>query len=115
MPHNWVSAEFIRLTAHLIELDRGKELHLLEGFPQGWAGPGMVTAVDGVLTPFGPLHLEICVAEDGRSARLKLKQLPGSSLEKIILHLRGLAGRDTTIELPIDRDVEQVISLVKQA
>ena len=33
MPHNWASAEFIRLVIHLLALDRGDELHLLEGFP----------------------------------------------------------------------------------
>ncbi len=34
MPHNWASAEFIRLVVHLLALDRGDELHLLEGFPR---------------------------------------------------------------------------------
>ncbi|MGD0091875.1 MAG: hypothetical protein ABSE73_18325, partial [Planctomycetota bacterium] len=28
MPHNWASAEFIRLTRHLLVLERGAELHL---------------------------------------------------------------------------------------
>ena len=59
MPHNWASAEFIRLTTHLIELDRGEDLHLLEGFPREWAGPGMVTRLNGVLTPFGVEILSI--------------------------------------------------------
>ncbi len=36
MPHNWASAEFIRLVVDLLALDRGDELHLLEGFP--WCG-----------------------------------------------------------------------------
>ena len=31
MPHNWASAEFIRLTHNLLFLERGAELHLLEG------------------------------------------------------------------------------------
>ena len=51
MPHNWASAEFIRLATHLIELDRGSELHLLEGFPPAWYGPGLVTRLAGVATP----------------------------------------------------------------
>ena len=54
MPHNWASAEFIRLTVHLLELDRGDELHLLEGLPREWLRPGMVTRLNGVATPFGP-------------------------------------------------------------
>ncbi|MGC8642697.1 MAG: hypothetical protein ACP5XB_22800 [Isosphaeraceae bacterium] len=109
MPHNWASAEFIRLCTHLIELDRGSELHLLEGFPREWAGPGMVTRLDGVLTPFGPLHLELRVAADGKSARLKIGKLTGSRPARIVLHLAGLAGRDRTIDLPTDRDIDETI------
>lgn len=107
MPHNWASAEFIRLTAHLIALDRGDELHLLEGFPREWAGPGMVTRLNGALTPFCPLHLEVCVSDDGRSAHLKMTQLKGSKPVKVVLHLDGLAGKPGTLELPTDRAVDQ--------
>jgi hypothetical protein len=110
MPHNWASAEFIRLAMHLLELDRGNELHLLEGFPREWAGPGMVTRLNGALTPFGPLHLEIRVANDGRSARVKMKQLTGRPPSRIRLHLAGLAGKDEVIDLPTDRDVVQSVA-----
>ena len=65
MPHNWASAEFIRLAIHLLALDRGDELHLLEGFPREWAGPGMITRLNGVATPFGPLDLT--VQADGKA------------------------------------------------
>ena len=41
MPHNWASAEFIRLIRHLMILERGKKLCLLEGLPQSWTGAGM--------------------------------------------------------------------------
>jgi len=104
MPHNWASAEFIRLAVHLIQLDRVDELHLLEGFPREWAGPGMVTRLNGILTPFGALHFEIRVANDGHSARLKLKQLTGRTPAKVVLHLGGLTGRSGSVELPNDRD-----------
>ncbi|MFA6545723.1 MAG: hypothetical protein WCS99_15000, partial [Limisphaerales bacterium] len=36
MPHNWAGAEFIRLVRDLLVLERGDELHLLEGLPAGW-------------------------------------------------------------------------------
>ena len=109
MPHNWASAEFIRLTIHLLELDRGDELHLLEGFPSEWAAPGMVTRLNGVLTPFGPLFMELQVAKDGNSARLKMKKLAGNSLNKIVLHLSGLTGENLTRELPLDTDIDITI------
>ena len=111
MPHNWASAEFIRLATHLIELDRGDELHLLEGFPHEWAGPGMVTRLNGVLTPFGPLYLEVRVADDGRNARVKMRRLTGHSPAAVMLHLDGLAGKHESTGLPTDHDVDQSITL----
>ncbi len=99
MPHNWASVEFIRLCTHLIELDRGNELHLLEGFPREWSAPGMVTRLNGVLTPFGPLYLEIEMPADGKSARLFMAKLTGRHPARIIVHLAGLTGRQETIEL----------------
>ena len=59
MPHNWASAELIRLTIHLLALDRGDEMHLLEGFPRECAGPGMLTRLSVVATPFGSLDLTV--------------------------------------------------------
>ena len=75
MPHNWASAEFIRLAVHLLALDRGDELHLLEGFPREWAGPGMITRLRGVATPFGPLHLTVQADRQGKHATLTVKPL----------------------------------------
>jgi hypothetical protein len=86
MPHNWASAEFIRLAVHLIELDRGDELHLLEGFPRAWAGPGMVTRFNGVPTPFGPLHLSLGVDDSGKTATLEFKAL-AQNCQAVVVHL----------------------------
>lgn len=86
MPHNWASAEFIRLTVHLLALDRGEALHLLEGLPREWLGPGMVTRLDGVATPFGPLHLELRVDRRGQTATLSVKRL-AANCAAIVVHL----------------------------
>src|SRR5208283_1129458 len=75
MPHNWASAEFIRLTIHLLELDRGHELHLLEGLPLQWTKAGMVTRLNGIATPFGELTMELKIAADGKTARLRVEPL----------------------------------------
>jgi hypothetical protein len=85
MPHNWASAEFIRLAIHLIELDRGDELHLLEGMPACWLGPGMVTRLDGVATPFGPLYVVVQVSKDGRTASAQVRPL-AVNCKAIIVH-----------------------------
>ena len=86
MPHNWASAEFIRLTVHLLALDRGDEMHLLEGMPVEWLGPGMVTRLNGIATPFGPLHLTVQVQKDGRTATLEVKPL-AANCKTIMVHL----------------------------
>jgi hypothetical protein len=111
MPHNWASAEFIRLTVHLLELDRGNELHLLEGFPAEWSAPDMVTQLNGVNTPFGPLHMKLQIAKDGRSAQLKVQKLKGNQPEKIVLHLAGLTGEKRILELPVDSDINMTIPI----
>ncbi len=86
MPHNWASAEFIRLAIHLLALDRGDELHLLEGFPPAWGGPGMTTRLEGVATPFGPLSMTMQVDAAGRTATLEVKPL-AQNCRAIVVHL----------------------------
>ena len=86
MPHNWASAEFIRLTIHLLALDRGDEMHLLEGFPREWAGPGMTTRLRGVATPFGPLDLTVQADQDGKTATLSVKPL-AANCKAVVVHL----------------------------
>jgi hypothetical protein len=87
MPHNWASAEFIRLVIHLLALERGDELHLFEGLPPQWTQPGMVTKLDGIATPFGKLTLELKIAADGRTARLYVAPLSSGACRKIVVHL----------------------------
>lgn len=86
MPHNWASAEFIRLTIHLLALDRGDELHLLEGLPPEWTGPGMTTCLNGVATPFGPLDMVLKTDRTGKTATLKVKPL-AANCTAIVVHL----------------------------
>jgi len=62
MPHNWASAEFIRLAAHLLALDRGDESHLFEGMPRKWVVPGKAIRLEGLYTPYGKRDLELSFA-----------------------------------------------------
>ena len=94
MPHNWASAEFVRLVVHLLALDRGDELHLLEGLPREWLAPGMVTKLNGIRTPFGPLRLELQVASDGRNADLAVEALSNQGgCRAVVVHLPGRQTR----------------------
>lgn len=95
MPHNWASAEFVRLAVHLLEIDRGDELHLLEGVPAQWLKPGMVTRLNGVATPFGPLYLTVSVAADGKTATLEIKPL-AANCKSVVVHLPGGEKREIT-------------------
>jgi len=107
MPHNWASAEFIRLTIHLLALDRGEELHLLEGFPREWAGPGMVTRLNGVATPFGPLNLGVMADSEGKHLTLEVKPLR-ANCKAVVVHLPGGATRELsprqggTVTFPVE-------------
>jgi hypothetical protein len=96
MPHNWASAEFIRLTVHLLEVDRGDELHLLEGLPPEWTRPGMVTCLHDVATPFGKLSMELKIASDGKTARLRVEPLTDAACQKIAAHLEWTGNKEET-------------------
>ena len=89
MPHNWASAEFIRLVIHMIELDRGKELHLLEAVPSTWLKPNASTNLSKVATPFGPLTLNLKVSPDGKTAKLHVEAVNDPSCAGIIVHSPG--------------------------
>ncbi len=99
MPHNWASAEFIRMNRHFIALERGKELHLFEGLPPTWVKPGMKTALNGVYTEFGLLDVELVISEDGKKANIKVMlnntnhQLP----TLVIMHLDVLKHNGTKL------------------
>ena len=113
MPHNWASAEFIRLTIHLLELDRGDELHLFEGLPLAWTQPGMDTRLNGVATPFGNLAMRLKIAAGGKTARLRVEPLSDARCRKIVVHLAGWASdkKDAVIELDPKSRTDRAIPL----
>lgn len=92
MPHNWASAEFIRLTIHLLCLERGTELHLLEGLPPGWLNPGAKTELRNVLTRFGPLTMSLHVAQEGKTATLGVTMPERTPPTRVVLHTREWAS-----------------------
>lgn len=88
MPHNWASAEFIRLVRHLVIFERGDTLELLAGVPEDWRKPGDVISFERTPTRFGPVTLRLETMSDNNfSLDLELdpdwKQQP--SLIKVYL------------------------------
>ncbi|MFN8491108.1 MAG: hypothetical protein U0350_26165 [Caldilineaceae bacterium] len=65
MPHNWASAEFIRLVRHLLVFERGETLELLPGLPPEWRVAGSVTELDRTPTRFGAVSLKLHVGDEG--------------------------------------------------
>ena len=113
MPHNWASAEFIRLVRDLLALERGDELHLLEGLPRAWVQPGKAVRVSGVLTEFGLISLELRIAADGSKATLTLDPPSRNPAKRIVVHLDGWSGSRGRIELPATKRVVREIPLKK--
>lgn len=66
MPHNWASAEFIRLVRHLLVFERGESLDLLPGLPDEWVYAGAVTELQRSPTRFGPVSLRMTVGNAGQ-------------------------------------------------
>lgn len=108
MPHNWASTEFLRMIVHMLQLDRGDELHLLEGLPSEWAEPGMRTVLRGVRTPFG--KIDLTVEGVGEGVRVNLAFGPESRLpRRIVVHRRAWGG-EGEVELPVSARVDQVVA-----
>ena len=111
MPHNWASAEFIRLIRNLLILERGSELHLLPGIPRTWLKPGARTVLRNIATHFGPVSMTLAVGWDGRKADLSIHLPDDSSISRLVVHLgdwasaekpasrRRISGFDVTIPL----------------
>jgi hypothetical protein len=88
MPHNWASAEFIRLVRHLLVFERGNQLHLLPGMPSQWMRPGQVLRVEKTPTRFGPVTLSLLFGEDGiNRLEITLDTRWSRQAEQVILHL----------------------------
>ncbi len=100
MPHNWASAECIRLVRHSLILERGNELHLLSGMPAAWAKPGAITRARDIATEIGPVSLELRVSADGSEARLKLTPPKRTPPRRILVHLDNWSGQAGTLEIP---------------
>lgn len=107
MPHNWASTEFLRMVVHMLQIDRGDELHLLEGFPAAWAAPEKKTRLRGIRTPFGTIDLELTGLENGVRVRLAFQD--GARLpRRLVVHRRAWGG-EGEIDLPVSSVVDEVV------
>jgi hypothetical protein len=99
MPHNWASAEFIRMVRHMLILERGSQLHLLEGLPSSWTRPDATIKMNEIPTSFGPVSFSLHVGPDGKSAVLKIVPPKRKNLDKIVVHLEHFERPVKTVML----------------
>lgn len=59
MPHNWASAEFVRLARNLLIFERGAQLELLRGLPPEWMVANQTVQLDSIPTRFGVVSLNL--------------------------------------------------------
>ncbi|MEQ8675306.1 MAG: hypothetical protein RLP44_21685 [Aggregatilineales bacterium] len=71
MPHNWGSAEFIRLVRNLLVFERGNTLDLLLGLPPEWIKAGETIQLVTTPTRFGAVSLDLSF-DESVNAVLKL-------------------------------------------
>ncbi len=88
MPHNWASAEFIRLTRHLLVFERGGQLELLPALPPEWVKPNNTISLDNTPTGYGEVSLSLTLDEAGTGV-LNLAFETGRSQQPdaVVLHL----------------------------
>ena len=113
MPHNWGSAEFIRLVRHLAILERGNTLHLLSGMPEAWARPGSVLEMKEVPTSFGVVSVRVEVAVGGKTAKITVDPPQREAVSKLVVHLEGFGRSIDSVVMngsPLDSSSASVSS-----
>lgn len=97
MPHNWASAEFVRLVRDLLVFERGTGLDLLAGLPEQWLAS--TTSVDRTPTRFGPVSVVVTPA--GAQPDTASDTASGAGTEGGASTERGAAGLiDVTLPGP---------------
>ncbi|TPQ17080.1 hypothetical protein [Streptomyces sporangiiformans] len=91
MPHNWASAEFVRLVRHLLVFERGAGLDLLPAAPAHWFRPGAEIRVEGTPTRFGRVGLDVRAGENRLEIRV-LRQGPDTVPARLRLPARFSRG-----------------------
>ncbi|MCS7222229.1 MAG: hypothetical protein RML36_16045 [Anaerolineae bacterium] len=107
MPHNWASAEFIRLVRHLLVFERGEDLELLRGLPPEWLVPGRRIYVERTPTRFGPVTLELQWDAQGQ-AQIIVERDMSWTLQPSAVRLYLPTGIDVG-EMTVNDEIVQVV------
>jgi hypothetical protein len=99
MPHNWASAEFIRMVRHLLIMERDDELHLLEALPSSWTKPGDEIRMVDIPTSFGDVSMTVKMAKKGNSATIRVDVPKREMPRQVVVHLEHFNRPVTEIKM----------------
>lgn len=94
---------YILLLRDMIVNERADTLELLGGVPASWFARGARLHIEGGLTDFGPLTLDLTVSADGGTCRLSSNALPRGAHATLRVVLSGL--RDAGFTAPDGADL----------
>lgn len=83
MPHNWASAECIRYVRHMLALEDGGRLRLLEGVTEGELAARKPWGVTASPTRFGRVTLRLEPLDGGQGWRMEFERGVGPEPEKL--------------------------------
>jgi hypothetical protein len=113
MPHNWASAEFIRLVRHMLVFERGEDLHLLPAVPAHWLEAGKRIHAGQTPTRFGRIDLSVNADADAITVQIRRHTSPGSATPaQTVLHLPPAARRNVRANgQPVDLHHERHLAV----
>ncbi len=83
MPHNWASAECIRYVRHMLALEDGGHLRLLEGVTEGVLAARKPWGVTASPTRFGRVSLRLEPLDRAQGWRMKFERSAGPAPQKV--------------------------------
>jgi hypothetical protein len=88
MPHNWASAEFIRMVRHMLVFERGESLEILPGVPREWFKVQSPIFVNKTPTRFGYVTLRVDVdLSNNVTVHCKRESLGHLQPDSVLVHL----------------------------
>jgi hypothetical protein len=88
MPHNWASAECVLYLRHMLALEDGMRLRLLEGIGDFETGEGEPQTITNSPTRFGRIGMALQPEKRGRVWRLRFTRSRGSAPSHVTLPAR---------------------------
>jgi len=99
IPHVTGASNYALMLRHMLIHERGDELHLLAGVPDGWLAQGKEIRVERAPTHFGPMGL--CTRGTAAGVEVALQLPARNPAKRVVLHLpksRPLVGPISGVE-----------------